>query len=527
MYTFEAPPNKLISEDIEGVFKNDVNIEVKYADYKIPTLVLHKYNGTTENITIKENDKWKDVLSKIRTSETRLKSNEKFICWASREFNKKWLENRDVAYLYNIEIYDSKFDEIMQGFYDNVRIYSGKQKDDKVNLYEVVTEKENHVVIDATVVEYRNRTISHDYALHLNNIYVIKPVANLDYRGIIKIIENRNSGKWSIPRSKEKYYDIDINNLNNIKDLNLDEKILKDNIIGFKEIDVNDRNINGQHTFYVYSDPKLDYENETNPTLDLTHMVVAIVDGNTRKLVPFEKFEEYKITAEPKNETLLTFDDNEKSIKVTMAGDPEKFAFTLNSLKLTNDGFNVDDFSISLKYEPQLEYKIYKKPSDTKLNLNDLVLTLTSDSTIKPNEKVSRNIPYEDLKQYGIEIKMNNDVVDNETVLNLSDDKKTLVAYKGTTGCEVGTLEVKDGIFREEKTKEINVKTSPKTQPKTKYIVGENIDLNDIVLEFTDSNGNTKDYGYQALLEKGFTFSLCGKDFVVKQPETPVEPEQP
>ena len=412
-------------------------------------------------------------------------------------------------------IYDKKYDKVAELDYQHRDVARYVPEDGKIQLYEIVTDAKNSITIDGTIYDDTEQNNPDDYFVQLSDIYLTKAESDLNYRRILGL------GKENV----EKYYDIDINDLNKRLELNLDDKITLDKVIARKYVKGDYKYINKpEATFYVYSDPKLDYKNESNPTLDLTHMVVAIEKKNEFTLVPFEKFGKYNIKTELDNGAPLTYEYDGKSIKVTMDGN---LAYTTKPLKVPNDGFSINGINkIEVSTPPQLDYKIDNEPSDTKLNLNDLVLTLTSDSTIKPNGKVSRNIPYEDLKQYGIEIKIDGNAVDNETVLNLSDNDKKIIAYKGNANCEVGTLEVKDGIFREKKTNAIEVKTPPKTQ----YIVGEDIDPSAIVLEFTDSNENTKDYDYQTLLDKGFTFSLCGKDYVVEepeQPEEPVEPEQP
>lgn len=511
-YILESPTDKITSKDIIGVFDKDTTVTVEYKEYKTVKLVLNKHDKTIEEITVNVDAKYSDILDKIRENQTALKSNEKFVCWSRNTFDKYGWENNPYLKIYP-QIYDKKYDKVKALDYEHRDVARFVPEDGKIYLYEIVTDAKNSITIDGTVYDDRKND-----NLQLSDIYLTKAESGLSYRRLLGLGEE----------TTENYYDIDINDLNKLLKLNLDDRITQDKVIARKYIEEDYKFINKpEATFCVYSDPKLDYEKEANPTLDLTHMVVEIVENNEHILVPFEKFSEYNITTELDNGAPLTYEYDGKSIKVTMAGNPEKFAFTTEPLKVPNDGFNVNAINkIEVSTPPQLDYKIDNEPSDTKLNLNDLVLTLTSDSTIEPNEKVSRNIPYEVLKQYGIEIKIDGNAVDNETVLNLSDNGKKIIAYNDNADCEVGMLVIKDGVFREEKTTKIEVKTPPKQ----KYIVGEDIDPSAIVLEFTDSNENTKDYDYQTLLEEGFTFSLCGKDFVVEQPEEPekpVEPEQP
>ena len=516
-YILESPPGKITSNDIGGVFDKDTTVKVEYREYKTVTLVLNKHDNSTKEITVDVDAKYSDILDQIRENETTLKPNEKFVCWSRNGFDNYGWENNSFLKIYP-RIYDKKYDKIAEFEYEHRDVVNFVSEYGKIYLSEIVTDAKNSITIDGTIYEDRKNNNLGEYYLKFSDIYLKKAELDLNYRRILGLGEE----------TTEKYYDIDIDNLNRLEELDLNDKITEDKIIARKYVEKDYKYINRpEATFYVYSDPKVDYEHEVNPTLDLTHMVVAIEENNDLILVPFEKFGKYNIKTELDNGAPLTYEYDGKSIMVTMDGNPERFAFTTEPLKVPNDGFNVDAINkIEVSTPPQLEYKIDKETSDTKLNLNNLVLTLTSDSTIEPNKKVSRDIPYKDLKQYGIEIKIDGKVVDNDTILKLSDNDKKIIAYKDNASCEVGTLVIKDGIFREEKTTEIKVKTPPKQ----KYIVGEGIDPSAIVLEFTDSNGNTKDYNYDDLVKSNFTFSLCGKDFVVEQPEQPekpVEPEKP
>ena len=526
-YILESPMDKITSNEIIGVFDKDSTVTIEYKDYKTVTLVLNKHNNSTEEITVNVDAKYSDILEKIRKNETDLEENEKFVCWSPSNLEEYGWKYNEYVSIYPY-IYDKKYDKIKALDYENTDVVNFVPENGKINLYEIVTDEKNPITIEGTVYENTEKNDLEKYHLQLSDIYLTKAKSDLSYRRILGLGEE----------TTEKYYDIDINinDLNKRLELNLDDKITQDKVIARKYVKGNHKYINKpEASFYVYSDPKLDYDNEANPTLDLTHMVVAIVDGNTRKLVPYEKFGEYNITAEPKNGTLLTYEYNKKSIKVTRKGSPDKFAFTTKPLKVLNDGFDVTAINkIEVSTYPKLKYKIVKEPSETKLDLNALVLKLTSNSTIEQNKEVSRYIPYEDLKQYGINLiivdsneSSKDKDANNDTTLELSDNGKKIIAYKDdNTKCEVGTLVIKDGVFREEKTNKIEVKKAPKTE----YIVGDGIDLSKLVLEFTDSNKNKKEYNYDDLVKSNFTFSLCGKDDVVEQPEQPekpVEPEKP
>ena len=434
-------------------------------------------------------------------------------------FEKDVWENNPYLRIYPY-IYDKKYDKITALDYENMDVADFVPENGKINLYEIVTDQKNPITIDGTIYEDTEKNDLEKYHLQLSDIYLTKAKSDLSYRRILGLGE----------KTAEKYYDIDIDNLNKLEELNLDDIITKDKVIARKYVKGDYKYINQpEATFSVYSNPKLDYENEAKPTptLDLTHMVVEIVENNKHILVPFEKFDKYNITTELENGTPLTYEYNEKSIKVTRKGSPDKFAFTTKPLKVPNDGFDVTAINkIEVSTKPKLEYKIEKEPSDTKLNLNNLVLKLTSNKINDNSKTVSRYVQYKDLEKYGIKIKIADKIVGNDTILNPRDDKKTLVAFKDGAYCEFGTLDIKDGVFREEKTNKIEVKKAPKTE----YIVGDGIDLSKLVLEFTDSNKNKKEYNYDDLVKSNFTFSLCGKDDVVEQPEQPekpVEPEKP
>ena len=203
-----------------------------------------------------------------------------------------------------------------------------------------------------------------------------------------------------------------------------------------------------------------------------------------------------------------------------------KLAYT-GQLILNNDGFDKDNITkIEIKTQPTKEYKIDKEPSETKLDLNKLVVTLTSPKIGSTSqEEVTRDVPYAKFTDYGLKVSMPNDAspavyvdVDNNKLLEITDNEKKLKVYiNDNIFDETDKITVKDGVFRIENTKSIETKT----EPTTKYVVGETLDLDDLVLTFTDENDNTKDFTYEDLKKLGFNFALCGED--KKPPKTDEE----
>lgn len=423
-YILESPTDKITSKEIIGVFDKDTTVTVEYKEYKTVKLVLNKHDKSTKEITVDVDAKYSDILDKIRENQTVLKSNEKFVCWSRNTFDKYGWENNPYLRIYPY-IYDKKYDEVKALDYKHRDVARSVPEGGRIDLYEIVTDAKNSITIDGTIYEDTEKYDLEKYHLQLSDIYLTKAKSDLSYRRILGL------GK----ETAEKYYDIDINDLNKRLELNLDDKITQDKVIARKYVKKDYKHINQpEATFSVYSNPKLDYKNEAKPTptLDLTHMVVEIVENNKHILVPFEKFDKYNITTELENGTPLTYEYNEKSIKVTRKGKPDNFAFTTEPLKVPNDGFDVTAINkIEVSTKPKLEYKIEKEPSDTKLNLNDLVLKLTSNKINGNGETVSRDVEYKDLEKYGINLiivdantRDKDKDANNDTTLELNDNGK-------------------------------------------------------------------------------------------------------
>ena len=529
-YTLNAPDGKIIKTRIYEKISADKVINVEYGKKPALTLTLHNSNKETKVINITDKSTYQDVLSQIRSAETAVQG-KKLVCWSANEKDlKDFNDYNDSIDIYSTIIYPKEYDKYLARDYSSTvnSNYYYYQDKTNVDLYEITTDKENHVVRQFKLNEYTKLNGDIEKYFSIKGTYIVKKDGKSKYNYVDEDKDIRYKDIiWFGKDNEDNFYKILNFDKFTVEKLSKETKVTEDSNVAFKnawkETESRER-IDVYSSLEVEGDPKLDYTDEDNPKLDLSHMVLGIYEENKAPFyLPFENFGT-EVTVEPANGTPLSYDQyNGKSIKVMYKN---KIAYT-GKLIINNDGFDKDNITnITIKTQPTTYYKIDKDPSETKLDLNKLVVTLTSPKKGSTSqEEVTRDVPYAKFDDYGLKVSMPNDEtpavysdVDNNTILNITDNEKKLKVYiNDNIFVETDKITVKDGVFRIENTKSIETKT----EPTTKYVVGEMLDLDDLVLTFTDENDNTKDFTYEDLKKLGFNFALCGED--KKPPKTDEE----
>ena len=331
-YSLKVPKGKFTSKSIKKQFTNDETFKIEYKDMTKITLNLYKRDKTVETIEIPGSSTYKDILSKIREHQSPLSDDEKFVCWSrdKDEIEDTFVSKDDLERIKDYRIFNGVILPDKYNDYIDYKRYVGKRYDGFktiVDLYEVVTKKQNPVVYNFDITEYehegRKLYSPHNYGI----IRIINPAAEekLTFGDLAK--NNRYD--------KTKLYKIKDFGLKTFVELNLNEIIKNDIDVAdiIKEKDME----NADPTFYVKGEPRVNYIGESNAKLDLSHMVIVVVDKNNRKketYIPFEEFDKKGITTIPKDGTTLDASFNGKSIKVIYN---DKFAYTTEYLMVEKE----------------------------------------------------------------------------------------------------------------------------------------------------------------------------------------------
>ncbi len=159
--------------------------------------------------------------------------------------------------------------------------------------------------------------------------------------------------------------------------------------------------------------------------LNLAGLKVKLTD-NTGKIkeVSFDDFEANGITTEPTNGKELTLSENDKKVTITKGkGRAETDPLTVNPIVF--DSQNIA--KIEVKTQPKLDYT-----EDDKLNLSELVVTLTD------NQGLKKDVAFADFANYGLTATPAND-----TKLTVDDNDKKIEIAKDDVSGETEALTVK------------------------------------------------------------------------------------
>ncbi|MFR9302652.1 MAG: hypothetical protein ACLVKW_06285, partial [Fenollaria massiliensis] len=380
LYTLRAPKEKIIREGLKGTFTDpNTTFDITYDAMPNTTINLHNWDGSVVNppLTKTRDVRFNDILTDLRKSQKKPSEGYKFICWTNQKSTQDDLKNPTNGYksYASRTVWDEKYDGIIY-YYDKVaRDYNGYR--DNVDLYECITPKEKTIVYKFLASKFGDKT-------RINRVEFVEVLRDDSQTKYKKFLNNTETGK--------KLYKItSINPLKYEEVTNLDEIITTDTAL--LELEGSQGEEPGEsekhRELLVVGEPKVKYTEENTATLDLSHMVVALVDANDESnvtYVPYEKFDDYGITTSPKHGDPLDATFNSKSIKVIRENN---FTYTKLGLMVKNENELYIPYYEVLNAKPnetlakEIEFldensaehtKAEKKPIDYKVTLKSSVL---------------------------------------------------------------------------------------------------------------------------------------------------------
>lgn len=317
---------------------------------------------------------------------------------------------------------------------------------------------------------------------------------NLDLSGLIVTLLDGDGKEIDIPFKDFQHYNIQTN-------YNDKTELIRDDHNG-KKIEITVEALNAETTgALTVNERKFDPNNvvgikvKTAPTimkytegnaLNLSGLEVTLIDKYKKeKDVALKDFDEFNITTEPANNTVLTMDKNGTAI-IVKKGDLE--ASTNESLTVTAKAFDPDHVkSITVKEQPiKLEYT-----EGQNLDLTGLEVTLTDDFG------KTKDVKFEEFDDYNIKA-----TPANKTALTVAThDGKPVTLTKGTlTPAETYALTVNARVFDPDHVKSIEVTEQP---DKIIYTEEDELDLTGLVVTLTDNQGTTKEVPFANFDENG------------------------
>lgn len=307
---------------------------------------------------------------------------------------------------------------------------------------------------------------------------------NLDLSGLIVTLVDGDGKATDIPFKDFQHYNIQTNYNDkteliradhNGKKIEISVEALNAETTG--ALTVNERKFNPNNVveIKVKTAPTIMKYTEGN-ALDLSGLEVTLIDNYRKeKDVALKDFDEFNITTEPANNTVLTMDNNGAAI-IVKKGDLE--ASTNESLTVTAKAFDPDHVkSITVKEQPtKLEYT-----EGQNLDLTGLEVTLTDDFG------KTKDVKFEEFDDYNIKAKPA-----NSTALTVAaHNGQPVTLTKGNlTPAETENLTVNAKVFDSEHVESIEVTTQPN---KLIYTEEEALDLDGLVVTLTDNQGTTKE----------------------------------
>lgn len=245
----------------------------------------------------------------------------------------------------------------------------------------------------------------------------------------------------------------------------------------------------------IASQPKLDYkydgDDEKAKTLDLSGLKVALTDseGKTRT-VDFKDFDHYDLITDPVNGKLLTKDDNDQPIKVSLKSDDSKSDET-ERLRVTSSIFDINKVtSIAFAKGTKNNYVV-----DQKLDLDNLKAVLTDENGN------TKEVPYSDFANNKITPTFEGGNLD-KALTKEDDGKKLVLTLDGNN--TPAKLKISVVEFDSSKVKSISIKT----QPRLDYSSGDKLDLSGLVVVLKDENEATKEVSFNDFADNKLTTSM-------------------
>lgn len=353
---------------------------------------------------------------------------------------------------------------------------------------------------NAKYIEYEYNTGNNDKKLgvkininHYTKMIVLKDPDliytegdKLDLSKLEVQLEDDEGNKIVVPYEKFKYYNIRTT-IADKTELVRDEHNGRPIIIKLESLNtetnkltVNERKFNPNNVvkLKVKTQPvKLEYTE--GDELNLTGLEVILIDNfGKEKDVTLDKFNDYQITTEPANKTVLKTTHNATAITVKKGNlDP----VVTNTITVTAKAFDPDHVTkIEVKTQPKkLEYT-----EGESLVLDGLEVTLTD------NFGKTKDVKFVDFAQYDITAEPK-----NGTALTVAaHNGKPVTLTKGNlTPAETENLTVKAKVFDPDHVASIKVTKEP---DKIIYTEGDNLDLTGLVVTLTDNQGTTKEVAF-------------------------------
>ena len=362
---------------------------------------------------------------------------------------------------------------------------------------------------NAKYIEYEYNTGNNDKKLgvkiniiHYNKMIVLKDPDliytegdKLDLSKLEVQLDDDEGNKIVVPYSKFQYYNIKTNIADKTKLVRTEhnEQPIKIKLESLNaetnKLTVNERKFNPNNVvkLKVKTQPvKLKYTE--GDELNLTGLEVILIDNfGKEKDVTLDKFNDYQITTEPANKTVLKTTHNATAITVKKGNlDP----VVTNTITVTAKAFDPDHVTkIEVKTQPKkLEYT-----EGESLVLDGLEVTLTD------NFGKTKDVKFVDFAQYDITAEPK-----NGTALTVAaHNGKPVTLTKGNlTPAETENLTVKAKVFDPDHVASIKVTKEP---DKIIYTEGDNLDLTGLVVTLTDNQGTTKEVPFADFETNGIT----------------------
>lgn len=362
---------------------------------------------------------------------------------------------------------------------------------------------------NAKYIEYEYNTGNNDKKLgvKININHYIKMIVlkdpdliytegdKLDLSKLEVQLEDDEGNKIVVPYEKFKYYNIRTT-IADKTELVRDEHNGRPIIIKLESLNtetnkliVNERKFNPNNVvkLKVKTQPvKLEYTE--GDELNLTGLEVTLIDDfGKEKDVTLDKFNDYQITTEPANKTVLKTTHNAIAITVKKGNlDP----VVTNTITVTAKAFDPDHVTkIEVKTQPKkLEYT-----EGESLVLDGLEVTLTD------NFGKTKDVKFVDFAQYDITAEPK-----NGTALTVADhnDKPVTLTKGNLKPAETEALTVNARDFDPDHVESIKVTKEP---DKIIYTEGDNLDLTGLVVILTDNQGTTKEVAFKDFEANGLT----------------------
>lgn len=368
---------------------------------------------------------------------------------------------------------------------------------------------------NAKYIEYEYNTGNNDKKLgvkiniiHYNKMIVLKDPDliytegdKLDLSKLEVQLEDDEGNKIVVPYSKFQYYNIKTNIADKTKLVRTEHNE--------QPIKIKLESLNAETNKLTVNERKFDPNNvvklkvKTQPArlsytegdeLNLTGLEVTLIDNfGKEKDVALDKFNDYQITTEPANKTVLKTTHNATSITVKKGN---LVPVVTNTITVTAKAFDPDHVT---KIEVKTQPKKLKYTEGQSLDLTGLEVTLTDDFG------KTKDVKFEKFDDYNIKA-----TPSNGTALTVADhDGKPVTLTKGSLEpVKTENLTVKAKVFDPEHIESIAVTTQPN---KLIYTAEEPLDLDGLVVTLTDNQGTTKEVPFTDFETNGLTATPADK----------------